>query len=242
MSELIPENVKYIVVHCSDSPNNPNDGRLDAAADIHRWHLERGWSGIGYHRVVHLDGRREAGRPIDRIGAHVAGHNTGTVGVVYVGGRSADMKRTTDTRTLAQEKALTTEIIDLCERFEIGRISGHRDYDSGKACPCFDARAEYGHLVSGMAEVIPYKDEMLRRGDHGAAVAAWANELARYRELIGHQWPVQPTDAFDHTIEMVTIWFQKERGIVADGVVGPQTRDEMERALAGQPPFMALAA
>ncbi|MAM10134.1 MAG: N-acetylmuramoyl-L-alanine amidase [Rhizobiaceae bacterium] len=229
--------INEIIIHCTDTPA----GRPVSVAEINRWHLERGWSGIGYHRVVHLDGRREAGRPIERIGAHVAGHNTGTVGVVYVGGRSADMKRTTDTRTLAQEKALTAEIIDLCERFEIGRISGHRDYDSGKACPCFDARAEYGHLVSGMAEVIPYRDEMLRRGDHGAAIAAWANELARYREQIGHQWPVQPTDAFDHTIEMVTIWFQKERGILADGIVGPQTRDEMERALAGKPPFMALA-
>lgn len=230
--------INEIIIHCTDTPA----GRPVSVAEINRWHLERGWSGIGYHRVIHLDGRREAGRPIARIGAHVAGHNVGTIGVVYIGGRSADMKRTTDTRTAEQKQALTAEIIDLRDRFGITRISGHHDYDRGKACPCFDARAEYGHLFPAMTETQPVFDAMIRRGDHGPAVAAWAEDLAKYREITSHPWPVQPTDVFDHTIELVTIWFQKARGIVADGIVGPQTRDEMERALAGQPPFMELAA
>ncbi|WP_174800700.1 peptidoglycan recognition protein family protein [Martelella limonii] len=230
--------INEIIIHCTDTPA----GRPVTVAEINQWHLARGWSGIGYHRVVHLNGAREAGRPIERIGAHVAGHNTGTVGIVYVGGRSADMTHTADTRTPEQKHALVAEIIALRERFEIGGISGHRDYDKGKACPCFDAHVEYAHLLKGASDFVPLKDVMLARGDHGPAVLAWVQDLAKCRQMTRHPWPVQPTDAFDHTVELVTIWFQKERGIVADGIVGPQTRDEMERALSGKPPMMALAA
>ena len=28
-----------------------------SAEDIHRWHLDRGWSGAGYHFLVRKDGR-----------------------------------------------------------------------------------------------------------------------------------------------------------------------------------------
>lgn len=230
--------INEIIIHCTATPA----GRPVSVAEINDWHLARNWSGIGYHRVIHLDGRREAGRPIEQIGAHVEGHNTGTIGVVYVGGTTADINVAADTRTSEQKQALLAEIIDLRDRLNIRKLSGHRDYDKLKACPSFDARAEYGHLFPNSALAFTVLDEFLRRGDRGPAVAAWVDQLARYRHMINHKWPVQPTDAFDHTIEMVTIWFQKDRGIVADGVVGPQTRDEMDRALAGKPPFRALAA
>ncbi|AJY46496.1 peptidoglycan recognition protein family protein [Martelella endophytica] len=230
--------INEIIIHCTATP----EGRPVSVAEINEWHLARGWSGIGYHRVVHLDGQREDGRPIEKIGAHVAGHNTGTVGVVYVGGMTRDMTASADTRTPAQKTALVTEIVALRDRFGIGKISGHHDYDKGKDCPCFDARAEYAHLFPGMDQVASIEDAILRRGDHGPAVAAWVDALAAYRRKIGHRWPVQPTDAFDHTVELVTIWFQQMRGIVDDGVVGPQTRDEMERALKGLPSYRVLAA
>ncbi|TCT35392.1 peptidoglycan recognition protein family protein [Martelella mediterranea] len=228
--------INEIIIHCTATP----EGRPVSVAEINDWHLERGWSGIGYHRVIHLDGRREAGRPIERIGAHVKGHNIGTIGVVYVGGMNRDFTAAADTRTPAQKDALLAEITDLRDRFNIGKISGHHDYDVGKACPSFDARAEYAYLFPTMEDLLGYEDLVLRRGDMGPEVEDWTEELRRFREMIDHKWPVQPTDTFDHTIEMVTIWFQKYRGIVADGIVGPQTRDEMDRALARKPPYRAL--
>nr|WP_183487387.1 N-acetylmuramoyl-L-alanine amidase [Martelella radicis] len=230
--------INEICIHCTATPA----GRPVSVAEINTWHLARGFSGVGYHRIVHLNGLREAGRPIEQIGAHVKGHNTGTIGVVYVGGMSVDMKHAADTRTSEQKEALIAEIVDLRDRFNIRKISGHNDYDKGKACPCFDARAEYGYLFPDNSVAWTPADEMLQRGDHGPAVAAWVDQLGRYRHMIDHKWPVQPTDTFDHTIEIVTIWFQKLRGIVADGVVGPQTRDEMDRALSGKAPYLALAA
>lgn len=52
---------------------------------IQRWHLDRGWATVGYHFVVSPTGRIFRGRPVDRLGAHVLGHNVGTVGICLMG-------------------------------------------------------------------------------------------------------------------------------------------------------------
>jgi N-acetylmuramoyl-L-alanine amidase len=53
--------------------------------EIQRWHLERGWATVGYHFVISPGGRIFRGRPVDRLGAHVLGHNGGTVGIGLMG-------------------------------------------------------------------------------------------------------------------------------------------------------------
>ena len=39
------------------------------AADVHNWHLNRGWAGIGYHFFVGKDGSVTRGRPLWAVGA-----------------------------------------------------------------------------------------------------------------------------------------------------------------------------
>jgi hypothetical protein len=53
--------------------------------EIQRWHFDRGWATVGYHFVVSPSGRIFRGRPVDRLGAHVLGHNLGTVGICLMG-------------------------------------------------------------------------------------------------------------------------------------------------------------
>src|SRR5688572_22456707 len=53
--------------------------------EIQRWHLDRGWATVGYHFVISPGGRIFRGRPVDRLGAHVLGHNGGTVGICLMG-------------------------------------------------------------------------------------------------------------------------------------------------------------
>ena len=52
---------------------------------IHRWHLQRGWLGCGYHYVIHRDGSVFQGRSVDTIGAHARGYNERSVGICVVG-------------------------------------------------------------------------------------------------------------------------------------------------------------
>ena len=118
--------IDTIIVHCSATPA----GRDNSAADIRRWHRQRGFSDIGYHFVVRLDGTIEAGRPLELPGAHCRGHNLRSIGVCY------------DTRTPAQRASLLRLLTALHLAHPRATIRGHRDF-AAKACPCFDATREY---------------------------------------------------------------------------------------------------
>ena len=50
------------------------------AIDIHKMHLEFGWDGIGYHKIINRSGKIENGRPEYWIGAHVKGKNQISLG------------------------------------------------------------------------------------------------------------------------------------------------------------------
>lgn len=129
--------IDKIIVHCSATP----EGRDVSAATIDDWHKQRGWSGIGYHYVVSLDGTIEYGRDINKTGAHVKGHNKGSIGLCYVGGVDSDMNPK-DTRTEQQKESLLLLIKTLKKMHPGAEVYGHRDF-STKACPSFDAKTEY---------------------------------------------------------------------------------------------------
>ncbi|MDE5688204.1 MAG: N-acetylmuramoyl-L-alanine amidase [Paramuribaculum sp.] len=133
--------INEIIVHCTATPS----GRDIGAAQIDVWHKANGWNGIGYHYVVRLDGSIETGRAEALAGAHCVGHNAHSIGVVYVGGLEADGKTPADTRTPAQKEALVQLLRSLKERYPGAVIRGHRDF-AAKACPCFDATAEYRNV------------------------------------------------------------------------------------------------
>ena len=62
--------IKEIVLHTTYTP----EGREHDVEDIRAWHKAKGWSDIGYHYLIKIDGTIEAGRPLDKIGAHAKGH------------------------------------------------------------------------------------------------------------------------------------------------------------------------
>lgn len=143
--------VNKIVIHCSATP----EGRNVSAATIDAWHRKRGFNQIGYHYVIGLDGKIEAGRPVNIMGAHVGGGgNRASIGIAYIGGVDANLKAK-DTRTEAQKVALIKIIKILKNIYPEASIHGHRDYSKDKdgdgveaheymkACPCFDAEVEY---------------------------------------------------------------------------------------------------
>ncbi len=132
--------------------------------DINQWHLDRGFRGIGYHRVVYLDGSDHAGRPEEEIGAHVSGYNTGTLGVAYVGGLDAN-RQAKDTRAPEQREGLLRVLKRWLKAYpDIQWIKGHNDL-SNKFCPCFDASAEYQHLVGAtIPDLPPTADTVTTKG------------------------------------------------------------------------------
>ena len=57
-----------------------------SSEEIHRWHLDRGWLGIGYAVIIRYNGDIELGRGLEKVGAHAgAGANYDSIGVCVVG-------------------------------------------------------------------------------------------------------------------------------------------------------------
>lgn len=151
--------IDAIVIHCSAT----RAGQDVRAADIDKWHKERGFAMIGYNYVIDLDGTVEPGRPLTMDGAHcntagVSGlsYNKHSIGICYVGGLDKD-GNPADTRTKAQKQAMAALVFGLLEQYPgIIEVIGHRDASPDKngdgkitknewvkQCPCFDVRAEF---------------------------------------------------------------------------------------------------
>lgn len=112
--------IDWIVIHCSAS-----DRHKTTPKQIDGWHRQRGWSEIGYHRVITGDGKVHQGRADEAIGAHAAGFNTHSLGICLTGNFDHDTLREDD----PQFEALVQVCAVLCKRHGIppGAIIGHRD-------------------------------------------------------------------------------------------------------------------
>lgn len=127
---------------------------------IQSYHMDgRGWCDVGYHFLVSLDGRVWEGRPIHLLGAHVGGHNTGNIGVSFMG----CFHPTSDCSSFPPQvppdemiAGAASVIAGLAEIYGIPRdaasIKGHRDHTGqSTACPGDHLHARLGDLRSGMA-------------------------------------------------------------------------------------------
>lgn len=133
--------VTGIFVHCTATPSDWRSGASSAVRveAIRQMHIkERGWRDIGYHWLIDRDGTVLPGREETEIGAHVAGHNSGTIGISLFGGITSKPKDPFLKNFTAQQGGTLLDLIgDIRARTTIITIRGHNEVDSGKACPGF---------------------------------------------------------------------------------------------------------
>ena len=126
---LNENNIKYLVVHCSDTPDTENLSALD----IHKMHLSFGWNGIGYHKIICKNGKIENGRPEYWIGAHVYGFNEESLGVCLIGKSHFNSK---------QLDAIFNLLCVWKKRYKFAEVIGHTNFpNTQKTCPNFDVVA-----------------------------------------------------------------------------------------------------
>lgn len=116
---LSPPLWRGVTVHHSAGPDD------QTANSIRRYHVDiRGWSDIGYHFLIHMDGRVESTGRWHRqeAGAHCKGHNQ-TIGICLIGNFERHRPQN------AQQEALVRLCRDLCVRYawEAGTVVLHRD-------------------------------------------------------------------------------------------------------------------
>lgn len=113
----MPLSVKYIVVHHSAG------GFHQTAADIKQIHLAKGYTDIGYHKVIESDGDVIQGRADAVIGAQAFGLNSASLGICVIGNFQNDEPKKLQVDALVQVLAV------LCKRHKLSvdKIIGHRD-------------------------------------------------------------------------------------------------------------------
>lgn len=134
--------IGFIAIHCSATPSSAVN--IDAA-EIRRWHRQKGWRDIGYHYVVKRDGAVEKGRPDDMPGAHEPRINSHSIAICLVGGspptgsREAKKGLGENNYTPAQWASLETLVRRLHALHPKAEVIGHRDVPGvAKACPSFE--------------------------------------------------------------------------------------------------------
>jgi N-acetylmuramoyl-L-alanine amidase len=136
--------IKYIAVHCTASPQTAT-----VAAIQRYWRDSLGWKNSGYHLLIEPNGTINRLMDFNGIANGVKGFNKETVHISYIGGVDKAGKPL-DNRTAAQKKAILeciNEVIEWSDN-KCLIIQGHRDFPNAKkACPCFDAKAEYRGIV-----------------------------------------------------------------------------------------------
>ena len=109
-----------------------NTDRDVSAEEVHQWHKNNGWAGIGYHFLIRKDGTIERGRPMDMLGAHCYQNNWHTIGVNIVG------EFMNHEPMPVQMSSAATLLAALCRYYRLTpsrqTIKGHREYNSTD-CP-----------------------------------------------------------------------------------------------------------
>lgn len=128
--------IEWLIVHCASTKRSMNISK----SDVERWHLSRGWNGIGYNFFVKFDGTIERGRNLHNYGAHTVGRsaNKKSIGICIEGGMSEDGKPE-DTLTPDQWRAIIEIFCSAKKHYPQIKLAAHNQFDK-KPCPCFDIR------------------------------------------------------------------------------------------------------
>lgn len=179
--------------------------------DINDWHLNNGWTGIGYHYYIRKDGSVYRGRPEWALGAHAVGHNDRSIGICCEG---AYMTETMPAAQLTSLKALLRDIVGRYGKLALLR---HKDVNStdcpGKNFPWAEAQ-DYMNEEKEDDEVVEKKTVCIDGQDYTCSCIMKNGEnYIRLRDLV-----------------------QAEYGITYDaktsvpGIVAPQTRAQVPAA------------
>jgi hypothetical protein len=116
-----------VVIHHAAIDTADDLSNLLEIQSLHR--KDRGWADVAYHYFIGKSGTVYEGRTINARGVHVAGHNTGTLGVCFLGNYMNDIP------TPESLTAATSLTMWLAVRLQLTHLAGHREFNSGTVCP-----------------------------------------------------------------------------------------------------------
>ena len=186
--------------------------------DVHRWHLDRGWSGIGYHFFIRKDGTVWRGRPEDRVGAHTVDYNSRSIGICFEGNFEKELMPEI-------QKAAGLELIAYLKgKYPIKDIKGHGEL---KATACPGKFFLLLEMKNGQAQQPTSENRVLQ---FQLAALADGFKLAKYgadgmwgaeTEKVAKSAVVKKRLTYKY--KNLTKLVQKAVGVTADGLCGKDT-------------------
>jgi len=133
--------ITHLVVHCSATGQ---DAKIEAIQRY--WREKLGWKSPRYHYIIEAAGKETQLLSIAQQSNGVLGWNKSIINICYIGGVDK-LGKPIDNRTDAQKRQLMTRLKALKTMFPNAIIQGHKDFPNvAKACPCFNAKAEYKNI------------------------------------------------------------------------------------------------
>ena len=120
-------NIKIIFIHCTASYQESYKDEL-----LVKEFKRKGWRYPGYHYVIRPDGTIFNMLSEDKISNGVAGYNSNSINIAYVGGITKENQRGIDNRTPEQKASLIKLLQDLRVKYPKAFIIGHRDVSPDK--------------------------------------------------------------------------------------------------------------
>ena len=201
------KSTERIILHHADAKNC-------SAEDIHRWHLNNGWSGAGYHFLVRKDGKVYRLRPEEKVGAHAYGANYNSLGICFEGDyMQEDM-------TEAQKEAGKELVAYLKNKYNIKTVQAHRDV-CATSCP--GDKFPFNEISNSEAnnEVIPQLQKDTQKGNV-ARIQSTLNERYGLNISVDNIYGNETKKALVKGLQ-TELNKQYGRGLAVDGIFGTNT-------------------
>ena len=201
------KSTERIILHHADAKNC-------SAEDIHRWHLNNGWSGAGYHFLVRKDGKIYRLRPEDKVGAHAYGSNYNSIGICFEGNyMEEDMPE-------VQIRAGKELVTYLKNKYGISTVQRHKDV-CATSCP--GDKFPFDEIANSEAnnEIIPQPQESENRGNV-ARIQSTLNERYGLNIAVDNIYGNETRKAL---VKGLQIELNKQYGsnLAVDGIFGTNT-------------------
>ena len=211
------------------------------AKTIHQWHLNNGWSGIGYHFVVRKNGTIERGRPENKVGAHASGSNSDSIGICFEGDFMSE------TMSATQKNAGKELVAYLKNKYGISKVQKHSDVCS---TDCPGTHFPFSEIAGASGSISTSKPSTSSGSSNKITVDGWwgpkttrrlqqifgtlvdgvvSNQFACYKAQnpgldSGWEWQSNPS-GYSPLIKAI----QKKVGASQDGHIGPNTIRAIQR-------------
>ena len=140
-----PKECLYIVVHTSENRVPTKITKKNGKQYFRNVAEDRGFPTGSYHFAAYENGEVDTLAYLNNNSkieyfektCGVAGYNSRSVHIVYVGGLNR-LRRCADTRTPEQQHSLLKLCLNLKAQFPKAEIVGHTELNPQKPCPCFN--------------------------------------------------------------------------------------------------------